>query len=48
MAFVWGAFVGILKANLLGHLELTDEIVAGMEHCCWDAVAAAPGVRDKS
>lgn len=43
MALVWGGFVGMVKASRLGHLELTEQIVEGMETCLWDAVAAAPG-----
>jgi TetR/AcrR family transcriptional regulator, repressor of fatR-cypB operon len=42
MAIVWGAFSGLLKAGRLGHLELTDDIVASAEGCAWDAIAAAP------
>jgi AcrR family transcriptional regulator len=42
MAMVWGAFSGLLKAGRLGHLELTDDILASAEGCAWDAIAATP------
>jgi AcrR family transcriptional regulator len=42
MALVWGAFVGLLKANHLGHLILTGELVETTEACIWDAIARPP------
>ncbi|MDB4992660.1 MAG: Transcriptional regulator, TetR family protein [Myxococcaceae bacterium] len=42
MAMVWGAFSGLLKAGRLGHLELSDDILASAEGCAWDAIAATP------
>jgi AcrR family transcriptional regulator len=42
MAIVWGAFSGLLKAGRLGHLVLTDDILASAEGCAWDAIAATP------
>jgi AcrR family transcriptional regulator len=38
-AMVWGAFVGLLKAARQGHVELTAEVIAESEACCWDLVA---------
>ena len=43
MAMVWGAFVGLLKANRLGHLELSDDVLEGIEQCIWDAVRLPQG-----
>jgi AcrR family transcriptional regulator len=42
MAIVWGAFSGLLKAGRLGHLELTEDLLASAEVCAWDAIAAVP------
>jgi AcrR family transcriptional regulator len=42
MAIVWGAFSGLLKAGRLGHLVLTDDILASAEGCAWDAIAVLP------
>jgi AcrR family transcriptional regulator len=38
IAMVWGAFVGLVKAVRLGHLELTDEVLDSTEACMWDAI----------
>lgn len=38
ISVVWGAFVGLLKAERLGHLELSDAVVEAAEECCWDAI----------
>ena len=38
IATVWGAIVGLFKAQRLGHLELTDELIASTEHAVWDAL----------
>ena len=40
MSIVWGAFVGLMKAGWEGHLELTPEVLAQAETCCWEAVRA--------
>lgn len=37
-AMVWGIFAALLKAERLGHLKLTDELLAQAEACAWDAV----------
>jgi len=42
MAMVWGAFVGLLKAQQLGHLELTEETLDAVEQCVWRAIARTP------
>jgi AcrR family transcriptional regulator len=38
MAIVWGAFVGLMKAGWEGHLEITEQVIADAETCCWEAV----------
>jgi len=40
VAIVWGAFVGLIRAESRGYLTLTDELLAKTEAACWDAVAA--------
>lgn len=40
IAFVHGAFAGVLRASWLGQLELTDEVVDQSERCCWEAIRA--------
>lgn len=43
IALIWGAYVGLFKAQEMGYLELTDAVIAHAEACCWDAVSAFPG-----
>ena len=38
ISFAWGAFVGMVKAARMGHLELTAAVVTRGEQCCWDAL----------
>jgi AcrR family transcriptional regulator len=40
MAFVFGAIVGLIRASWHRHIELTDEVVAAGEQCCWEAIRA--------
>lgn len=35
MAMIWGAFVGLFKAEYTGHITLDDTILAAAEHACW-------------
>ena len=42
VSIVWGAFVGLVRAEFQGYLELTDELLAQTEAACWDAVAKNP------
>jgi AcrR family transcriptional regulator len=37
-AIVWGIFAGLMKAERLGHLKLTDALLAQAEVCAWEAV----------
>lgn len=37
-AIVWGTFSALLKAERLGHLRLSEELLAQAEACAWDAV----------
>ncbi|HEY8090684.1 MAG TPA: TetR/AcrR family transcriptional regulator [Polyangiaceae bacterium] len=39
IAFVWGAFVGLVKAERLGYLKLTDERLDAARDACWRAFA---------
>jgi len=49
IAFVWGAFVGLVKAARLGYLKLGREQVDAARDACWRAFAAAtePAEREK-
>ncbi|MSP61289.1 MAG: TetR/AcrR family transcriptional regulator [Myxococcales bacterium] len=38
MAVTWGAFVGLLKAARLGHIQLTPEALATTENVMWEAI----------
>lgn len=38
IAVVYGAFMGLLRAELHGHLSLSDEVLAGAEQCVWEAI----------
>lgn len=42
ISMVWGAFVGLIKSQRLGHLTLTPEVVATSEACCWDMLTPHP------
>ena len=37
MALIWGAFVGLFKAEHSGYLVLTDEILNQAEAACWSS-----------
>jgi AcrR family transcriptional regulator len=39
MELVFGAFVGMMRAHWEGRIALTDDVIAGAEQACWDAVA---------
>ena len=39
IAFVWGAFVGLVTAERLGYLKLTDERLGAARDACWRAFA---------
>jgi hypothetical protein len=49
IAFVWGAFVGLVKAARLGYLKLGREQIDAARDACWRAFAAAsePVEREK-
>ncbi len=38
MSLVSGAFNGLFQDSLNGFIELTDDIIATAEDCCWDAI----------
>ncbi len=40
MAMVWGAFVGLVKAQRVGYLHITDDLSAQVEATLWDAIRA--------
>lgn len=35
MAMIWGAFVGLIKAEYTGHIRLDDSILDAAEQACW-------------
>lgn len=37
MAFAWGAFVGVLKAERLGYFTVDDSVLMRVGEACWDA-----------
>jgi hypothetical protein len=37
MAFVWGAFVGLFKAERGGYLKLSEAEIAAARDACWRA-----------
>lgn len=39
MAFVWGAFVGLVKAERLGYLKLDQKTTGAARDACWRAFA---------
>ncbi|MEZ4294402.1 MAG: TetR/AcrR family transcriptional regulator [Polyangiaceae bacterium] len=39
IALIWGAFVGLLKAERLGYLALSDEALLSAGRACWRVVA---------
>jgi hypothetical protein len=39
MELVFGAFVGMMRANSEGRIELSDDVVAAAERACWDTIA---------
>lgn len=40
IAFVHGAFVGMVKAAYAGWIELDDETITQLESCAWEAIRA--------
>jgi AcrR family transcriptional regulator len=43
MALVWGAFVGLVKAERLGYLQLDEATSMRAGQACWEMVAKAAG-----
>lgn len=39
IAMVWGAFVGLMKAQVLGYITVSDESLRQAEGVCWDMIA---------
>jgi len=39
MELVFGAFVGMMRAHWEGRIVLGDDVIAGAEQACWDAIA---------
>jgi TetR/AcrR family transcriptional regulator, repressor of fatR-cypB operon len=48
MELMFGAFVGMMRAQWEGRLELTAEKIAGAEQACWDAIAVHPSAVDRA
>jgi AcrR family transcriptional regulator len=42
IALLWGAFVGLIKAERLGYLNVTDDVLAQARAACWRLVAPEP------
>jgi hypothetical protein len=47
MAFVWGAFVGLMKAERTGYLKLSDERLDAACEAAWRAFAGPEPRRKK-
>jgi AcrR family transcriptional regulator len=47
IALVWGAFVGLIKAERLGYLKLDDATLMRAGQACWELVAPPDGVPRK-
>jgi AcrR family transcriptional regulator len=45
IAFVWGAFVGLVKAARLGYLKLEQAQIDSARDACWRAFAAADAAK---
>jgi AcrR family transcriptional regulator len=45
IAFVWGAFVGLVKASRLGYIALGPAQIEAARDACWRAFAAEPAER---
>lgn len=41
IGMVWGSVVGLIKAERMGYLKLTDADLAGVEQACFQAISAA-------
>ncbi|MCG8668019.1 MAG: TetR family transcriptional regulator [Pseudomonadales bacterium] len=39
MAMVWGAFVGLMKAQVLGYITVSKEVLGQAEENCWQMIA---------
>jgi TetR/AcrR family transcriptional regulator, repressor of fatR-cypB operon len=48
IAFVWGAFVGLVKAERLGYLELTPLRIETARDACWRAFAVETPLAEDS
>ena len=48
IALVWGALVGLLKAERLGYFALSDDMIERAGEACWDAVRARQTSPSKS
>jgi AcrR family transcriptional regulator len=47
IAFVWGAFVGLVKAERLGYVKLTDARLFAARDACWRAFAVDTALTSK-
>jgi AcrR family transcriptional regulator len=48
LAFVWGAFVGLVKAERSGYIKLSDETFAAARESAWRAFCVDPGGAHRS
>ena len=42
MAMIWGAFVGLMKAKVLGYLQIDNDTLQQAEETCWRMIRPAP------
>ena len=42
IAMIWGAFVGVIKAQRNGYLELNSDTLNAVRDACWTSIAAPP------
>ena len=41
IAMIWGAFVGLMKAQTLGYISINEETLKQAEETCWDMLTKA-------
>jgi AcrR family transcriptional regulator len=46
-AIVWGIFAALMKAERLGHMKVSDELLAQAEACAWAAVKREDAEEDE-
>lgn len=41
MAMIWGAFVGLIKAQVMGYIKINEAILLQAEQTCWQMITPA-------